>query len=247
MYLRFATAAGAVAVAILTAAPALAVTQYNNVATFHGLGAIGQTTNFDAYPQGVGTDLGPTATDGALQLSAADLRVYGVNYSSYGNTLNVLVNDYYAPIFGAVTQTNYNLMSFEIGNLIGARDLTLTVRYFDGVGDNFATFGESLPLTSQGFAFFGFGGLAAGQYFEGFRIESNNTQQDLDADQATAPAIGQIELGQTGSRIGGGCVDTSRVCGGPVPEPSSWALMLIGFGALGAALRGVRQSAAKVC
>ncbi|THD53370.1 MAG: PEP-CTERM sorting domain-containing protein [Phenylobacterium sp.] len=47
-----------------------------------------------------------------------------------------------------------------------------------------------------------------------------------------------------GGDYGNGRLDLTISNGGAVPEPASWALMLVGFGGLGAALRGSRRRAA---
>ncbi len=56
--------------------------------------------------------------------------------------------------------------------------------------------------------------------------------------------------GQSGSTVGAdidavGAISTRRVTGG-VPEPSTWAMLLLGFGAVGALLRSSRRKARRL-
>ena len=41
-------------------------------------------------------------------------------------------------------------------------------------------------------------------------------------------------------------IDASAVLAGAVPEPSTWALLILGFGAMGVALRGSRKTRVKL-
>jgi hypothetical protein len=245
MNLRMAAAAATFGMALLGAASASAITAYSDPTAFHALGPITQTTTWPGYPAATNTILGPTFVDGALKFSGDQLEVYGANYPTYLPQTNVLVNNLIGPIHGEVTQTGSNLLSFELANMTGMRDFTLSLYYFNGVSADFGIFGEGTIPASQGFQFYGFA-VGAGQYFTGFKIESNNSNQDIAEDKATFVGISKVELGHTGSRIDPGCRDTSHPCtGGGVPEPSAWALMILGFGAVGASLRMTRRGRAR--
>ena len=50
----------------------------------------------------------------------------------------------------------------------------------------------------------------------------------------------------TGSAQGNTIVDNLVATTAPVPEPASWAMMMLGFGAMGATLRGRRKLSATV-
>ena len=58
------------------------------------------------------------------------------------------------------------------------------------------------------------------------------------------PSLGQVNFNTDGTTSpiiypgpGGGASVLTITPGAPVPEPSAWALMLLGFGVLGAGLR----------
>jgi hypothetical protein len=238
MKLRQAAAAATFCAAMLSAASASAVTvtSYSDATAFHALGTITQTTSWPGFPEADNTVLGPTFTDGALSFSGDQLEVFGKNYPGYNQPQNVLVNNLIGPINADVTATGSNMLSFDLANMKGSREFTLSLYFFDGAGDDSEVLGKSTIAASTGFEFYGFA-LPTGAYFTGFSISSNNTPEDLATDSATFVGISQVELGHTGSPLGG-CRDTSVACTGPgVPEPSVWALMILGFGGCGAALR----------
>lgn len=238
MNLRLAASGATFAAALFTASIASAQsTSYSDPTAFHALGANTQTTTWPGYPEADFTVLGPSYTDGALTFTGQTLAVFGKNYPTYMPHENVLSDNFIGPLHVDVTQPGSNLLSFELANMIGSRDFTLRLNFFNGSGDDFNAFGEGAISASEGFQFYGFA-LPTGMYFTSFEIESNNTPQDLANDQATFIGLYKVELGHTGSPIGGGgCRDTSVACTGGVPEPASWALMILGFGAVGATLR----------
>jgi hypothetical protein len=236
---RLTLAAAAFGAALLSATSASALTTYSDPAVFHALGTITQTTSWPGYPAGTNSVLGPTFVDGDLNFSGDQLEVFGKNYPGYNQPENVLVNNLIGPIGVDVTQQGSNLLSFDLGNMKGSRDFTLSLYFFNGVGDDSLILGKSTIPASEGFQFYGFA-LPTGSYFTGFNIASDNSAEDLAEDKATFVGISQVELGHTSI---GGCRDTSHACeGGGVPEPSAWALMIVGFGAAGAALRVRRRA-----
>ena len=92
--------------------------------------------------------------------------------------------------------------------------------------------------------------LAAGQYWAVFGSDSPNGRMFLSAPNPLSQYAAQIPGGwnQLGSQAGLGV----RIDGiarpvvnppGAVPEPGTWAMMLIGFGAIGGALRARRRVA----
>ncbi len=227
-YALTALASALAAAALAAASPASAnpnPTKYQVADAFHALGTITQVTNFDAYIEGDITYLGDPHTVGQLTFTSTQNSVFGKGYPGYGNVRNALVNNYLEPLHVAIDGAGHNLFSFQIGDLVGDADVTL---WIDTNVDSFG-FGISPYPSNEGFKFYGF--LAPDdQYFTGFHFSAN--------DEITAPAFSEFELGHTG----GAC--NTRVCaGGGVPEPAAWALMILGFGAVGVLARARRSRA----
>ena len=199
-------------------------TEYLDPVAFHALGTIDQVTNFDSFIEGDITYLGDPYTTGHLTFTSTQNSVFGKNYPTYEPVRNAFVNNYQDPVHVAISGAGFNLFSFQIGDLVGDADVTL---WIDTNLNSFG-FGIGTLPSNEGFKFYGF--LAPDdQYFTGFHFSAN--------DDVTAPAFSEFELGHTGRTC------TTRVCtGGGVPEPASWALMILGFGAIGAALRHRRRS-----
>ena len=213
-------AASLALMAVQTASAGVNPTKFTDPAAFHALGVIDQMTNFDSYVEGDITYLGDPFTDGELTFTSTQNSVFGKGYPGYGNVRNALVNNYNFPMNVAIGGTGYTLFSFQIGNLVGSANVTL---WIDTDQDSYG-FGIAPYPSNEGFRFYGFS-APDNEYFTGFHFSAN--------DEVTAPAYAEFELGHVGS----GC--NTRVCGpGPgVPEPGTWALMILGFGATGAALR----------
>lgn len=95
--------------------------------------------------------------------------------------------------------------------------------------------GEGYGATIMGGGFFSsFGGLASPLTFYGLKIVANNVQLSS-ADSATYT---QASLSiRTSSVVLNQATTTS-----PTPEPHTWALMILGFGAAGALLRRPRAA-----
>lgn len=202
-------------------------TKYTDPTDFHAQGTITQVTNFDGYVEGDITYLGDPYTDGQLTFTSTQNSVFGTGYPTYQNVRNALVNNYLEPMNVTIGGTGYNLFAFRICDLVGNADVTL---WIDTDQDSFG-FGISPYPANEGFKFYGF--LAPdNQYFTGFHFSAN--------DSVTAPAFAEFELGKT--RVA--C--NTRVCGGggPIPEPATWALMILGVGSAGVALRRRRGAVA---
>ena len=82
--------------------------------------------------------------------------------------------------------------------------------------------------------------LAAGTYLPGFITANGGTPAG-----AEAAFLGGLSDGQAYFNIRTPNFPAGEISGffAPVPEPSTWALMLVGFGAVGAALRHSRKMA----
>jgi hypothetical protein len=95
----------------------------------------------------------------------------------------------------------------------------------------------------EGDNFFTFGSLYSGGLFSGF---INNNGGVLSGHglsfsmQTCSPGVPTV-----GCQLSTGSAPLFAVSGG-VPEPASWALMLIGFGAIGSAMRRRRPTTARV-
>lgn len=88
--------------------------------------------------------------------------------------------------------------------------------------------------------------LAAGSYWLVFEADESSGMPDIAAtplqDYAYTNASGWNDFKQLNIavRIGG---EAGGVGGGAVPEPATWAMMILGFGAVGATARSRRRSA----
>jgi len=226
-----------VAIAItLTAAPGAraSVTKYTSQGTFEALGVIDQKTDFDAFDPTKNTSPGTPYSVGLLTLDSDDNVVDGYLFPGSEASRNLIINDGSGPhaMGGSIDGAGHNLFAFRIGELLqGTGEATLTL-FMDGGASS--TFAVSDPQVFEGLAFHGF--LAPdGHYFTGFKVTGNT-----DAGIFSVVGLTDFEIGHTAT-VGGpiGCVDTSRTCdiGGGVPEPSAWALMILGFGGVGALLR----------
>lgn len=89
--------------------------------------------------------------------------------------------------------------------------------------------------------------LAAGQYWLTFSGDGSNSMQRGAPNPLSQHAFASNLAGpwsQQGSSIGLGVrITGDQTGGGPgaVPEPATWAMMLVGFGAIGGALRSRRR------
>jgi hypothetical protein len=222
MRFQFTAAASVLTAAMLAAASSAGAntTEYQDPVAFHALGPILQVTNFDAFPEGKLSSMVTPYVDGDLTFTTAQNYLIGKNAAPYFTVRNSIISNFYSPLSLSVDAPVYNMLSFLIGDVIGDSQVTLTITTnLDPIGSAFAV---APPPASEAFKFYGF--LApAGQYFTGFEFKANNDE--------TAPGFAEFELGHTGRIVGGG----------PIPEPASWALMVIGIGGVGAMLRRTRR------
>lgn len=190
-----------------------ALISYNNRTTFEAQGTIAENYGFE--------DWGAT---GGFSFPGDPYTAHGVTYtatenliakpdSGYGPSSNVIVNNYWSPISGAISGS-YDMLGFDLG-ILGSDDLinfTITT--------NLASYGFSnisVPNVNTGMTFFGFIATAG----------ETITQMDFASQlgQGHAPALDNVTLGSTGAN--------------PVPEPST--ILLLGAGLVGLGLWGRKR------
>lgn len=230
----FAAAAVASALGFAGAAQAADPDWYFDESDFLAQGTIHQTTDFDAYAPGSLELLNPTESFGALSLTGNPLIVIGT--ASYLTPVRNLIanNEIVEDLDGAISPIGFNMLSFKMGNMDGFGEqvflevITNLDSYFYGL----------YPASANaGLSFYGFI-VPDGEYFTGFSMNATNVDgnfEETPIDQVFG--ITDIALGSTGE------ICLTRVCGpgGAVPEPATWAMMILGFGATGALVRARRR------
>jgi hypothetical protein len=124
----------------------------------------------------------------------------------------------------------YNAQTPTPNPLLNLAGMSFIVDQTSGFGANQTTGSITAPFLVSYYA------VKAGNFFELFEIAPSTTFNWSTAgihvgNSPNAPAISHIEY------FG------SSIPTGAVPEPATWAMMVIGFGGLGAVLRRRRQSA----
>jgi hypothetical protein len=182
---------------------------YTDEAQFHDRGVMDQVLNFDAQPDDQNTFFAGPVGVGAITF-LDDVIVTGKNVSPYFSVENAIT-----PGFGAFYEANidqpYDLFSFRIARAIGVDFISLGL----STADDFFLMGIGAFKASEDFFFIGIE-APTGQHFTHFYFVGN--------DGETVPAISGFELGTVGPD-------------GGVPEPATWAMMLLGFGVTGAMVR----------
>lgn len=222
-------AAGMVAIMALagaTRAHAAFPTFYTDQGAFNAAGTILQSTNFDSYG-GDFTALNNTEVFGDLALNGDPLVVVGGD-TVYNPIRNVVANNVPAQnLEGMIFQTGYTMLSFQLTNLAGYGDQVFVELFTNVTSYGYGLYPQPAP---EALSFYGFV-VPDGEYFLGFsmnRTDFGSDFQPTTIDQVFG--ITDIQLGKAGQAC-----DT-RVCGA-VPEPNTWAIMILGFGLTGAVVR----------
>jgi len=234
----------AIAVTLTAAGAARAnVTKYTDQGTFEALGVIDQKTDFDAFDPTKNTSVGDPYVTGLLTISSDDNIVSGYQSPPPQVMRNMIFNDAgdTHSISGEIAGVGHNLFAFKNGDLLQGTGWASMTMFMDGGLS--ASFAVTNPVALDAIDFHGLQ-ASAGHYFTGFEIRGNT-----DFNVFSVIGLTDFEIGHTGGRCidtsiacgGGGppdgCIDTSHPCGGGVPEPTPWALMIMGFGGVGAVIR----------
>lgn len=193
---------------------------YTDLAAFEARGTIDQVLNFDPHPDDQNTFFGAAVGVGPITF-LDDVIITGKNISPYFSVENAIV-----PAQGAVYEANvdqpYDLFGFKIARAAGLDFMSLGLQ----TESELFVMGIGAFLASEEFFFLGIE-APTGQHFTSFYFVGN--------DGETVPAISEFRLGTVGCG--------QRVCdvGGAVPEPATWAMMILGFGATGAMVRTRRR------
>jgi len=222
---KFGLLAAAALVATLAANPAQAtVTVYTNLAAFNAALAASGTDTFNNLAPGVALPTSLTRTAGAFGYTVSSAQtatssLYGAGSSSDAWLSNNLNSD--AIVFNAFTAgtsaIGANFFGSDINGAFVAAPLGLTVTVTDASG----TVTQTLisPTTSTFLGFTSTGGLS--QLTVAATVPTSSywaTVNNL--------TLGRISVTPT------------------VPEPATWAMMLVGFGMIGATARYRRRKTA---
>ena len=153
-------------------------------------------------------------TVGALTFTSTDNLVVGTA-TGFGNTRNLLAFNFWSPMTGTIGGL-HSLFGFKMTLLGAASPVTATIV------TNLASYQFSglVPAANPGLSFYGFQS-GAGEHMTGFTLASAQGN-------GSAPSTTDYLLGVAGA----------------VPEPASWAMLIAGFGLVGAVARRRRTAVA---
>jgi hypothetical protein len=214
------TAIPASAAVILTdTAPAIPLYQVHNNGSQSG----------DSVVEGV-LDAGPNLGELVLFAGSDNLSTNGSGYSQVnGPFTSLIVSLADASLVFEAIKFNLNAQGINGANGVPAfADITANV--FGGVPVLF----NNVELSQGNNTFYIYGDND--ELFESFEFSFFSTDIDADQDGTTARAIDDIRQVDAALAAAVGVNPLT-----PVPEPATWALLLVGFAAAGAALRSPRR------
>ncbi|WGG53271.1 PEP-CTERM sorting domain-containing protein [Rugamonas sp. DEMB1] len=192
----------------LAAASALAqagVLGFDQRADFNAAGHIAVNSNFDDFGRGYHFPGSDFSRGDVTYVSDENLVVGAGTAMSVGKLRPVMSNEYWSPLVAQVNEApRYSMLGFDAAVTAGPVDITI-----DTNQGSYAYHGVSLPNGSAGFGFKGFVATGVGEYFTGFRIDSQGS--------GYLAGVTDVALGQVSA----------------VPEPGSAAMLLAGLGMLG--------------
>jgi len=208
---------GVIALASATRASAFP-TYYSDQDAFHALGTIDQVTDFSEFAAGTYQFIDDPYVDGDLTITTGGQNVITtVGTAPFFPVHNALISNnggYIEVEFDPTAQ--YDLFSFKAGTFKGPFGATIYMHLNNGQEPSSNVY--ALPI-QEGLKFQGWQ-ADPGTWFTGFTLVRDS--------QSTGLALAEVELGHTGSAA---------------PEPTAWALMILGFGGVGASLRTRRRLA----
>lgn len=216
----FAASAFLSLLAVVPAQAATFVVTDGGAATF----AASQTTNpgdklvtFNDFPTGVPAGISVSGSGDAFIVSDSESGQFAEPFGSDGSDYLAVLTGGTATILDT-TNTGYTGLSFYLGSI----DTYNTFELLDNVGAVIASYTGSAFL----------GGPSGDQ-----GLPTTNRLVSFTRG-ATDPLFGGIRFSSSQNSAE---VDNVRF-NSPVPEPTTWAMMLVGFGLLGASMRRRKQS-----
>jgi hypothetical protein len=199
-------------VMLVAGASQAAVTPIGSQATFNAAGATSQNTNFDWVEVGFFFPCSPYTVGDLTFVEGGQSLIGGTSPGTTYNTARSLFTDNF--VAGTTVQIAglHNLFAVNAGNFLGTGPGVFQVTTNLGGYSFTPTVGDATNLGPLTFVGFKAG---AGEYFTSVNFSG-----------AYATGVTDVQLGTAAA----------------VPEPAGWALMLIGVGALGAALRRQRRA-----
>lgn len=209
MSLRLVSCCAALALIVSAGAANAGVSVFTSSVAFNSQGSITQNTNFDSFPSNTFSFPGDPYTVADLTFSSGANVIVGSG-TFYAPLQNTIDYNYWSPMTGGIAGS-HSLFGFNYGMLGSVSAMTVTLNLSGG--GSFSWTDPNPPLASSAFSFVGFE-TSPGITITGFDIASTGGT-------GYAPSLTNFELGRAGG----------------VPEPATWAMLILGVAAVGVALR----------